>query len=160
MSAYSFITHWHLRCPLETVWEAIFHSERWPSWWNGLQSVIELEPGDRNRVGCVRRFAWKGRLPYTLVVDMQVTRVEPPVALESLATGELEGTGRWCLSRDDEETTVRYEWNVRTTKRWMNLLAPLARPLFALNHDVVMRSGAQGLKRLLEEQPPLRCGSG
>ena len=121
--------------------------------------MVELEPGDLNRVGCVRRFTWKGWLPYTLVVDMRVTRVEPPVVLESLASGELEGTGRWRLSRDGEDTAVRYEWDVRTTKRWMNLLAPLARPLFALNHDVVMRGGSQGLKRLLE-QPPLRCGSG
>ena len=154
MSTYSFITHWHLRCPIETVWEAIFHSERWPSWWNGLERVVELEPGDHNRVGALRRFTWKGSLPYRLVVDMRVTRVEPPRALESLASGDLEGSGVWQLSGDDEGTAVRYDWNVRTTKRWMNLLAPLARPLFALNHDVVMRSGARGLKRLLEEQPP------
>ena len=31
----------------------------------------------------------------------------------------------------------------------MNLLAPLARPIFAWNHDFVMRNGADGLSRLL-----------
>jgi hypothetical protein len=31
----------------------------------------------------------------------------------------------------------------------MNLLAPLARPVFAWNHDVVMRWGGEGLARLL-----------
>jgi hypothetical protein len=31
----------------------------------------------------------------------------------------------------------------------MNLLAPLARPVFAWNHDVVMRWGAEGLAKLL-----------
>ena len=31
----------------------------------------------------------------------------------------------------------------------MNLLAPLARPIFEWNHDVVMRRGAEGLARLL-----------
>lgn len=31
----------------------------------------------------------------------------------------------------------------------MNLLAPVARPLFAWNHDVVMTWGGEGLARLL-----------
>jgi hypothetical protein len=31
----------------------------------------------------------------------------------------------------------------------MNGLAPIARPLFAWNHDVAMRRGAMGLSRLL-----------
>ena len=34
----------------------------------------------------------------------------------------------------------------------MNRLAPVARPLFAWNHDVVMRRGAEGLARLLGAQ--------
>jgi hypothetical protein len=38
---------------------------------------------------------------------------------------------------------------VKTTEWWMNLLAPIARPLFAWNHDVVMRQGGEGLARLL-----------
>jgi hypothetical protein len=31
----------------------------------------------------------------------------------------------------------------------MNLLAPIARPLFAWNHDVIMRQGEEGLSRYL-----------
>jgi hypothetical protein len=31
----------------------------------------------------------------------------------------------------------------------MNRLAPVARPLFAWNHDIVMRQGAEGLSQLL-----------
>ena len=31
----------------------------------------------------------------------------------------------------------------------MNLLAPLARPVFAVNHDWVMRNGGDGLAELL-----------
>ena len=152
MAAYSFVTQWEIRAPIETVWEELFHSERWPRWWKGLEQVVELEPGDSQRIGCVRRFTWRGRLPYTLIVDMRITRVEPPVALESLASGELEGRGLWRLSRSHHGTRVRYDWEVRTTKRWMNWLAPAARPLFAWNHDVVMRWGGWGLSRLLESQ--------
>jgi hypothetical protein len=63
--------------------------------------------------------------------------------------GELEGTGRWRLFEQDGVTAVLYEWNVRTTRRWMNLLAPVARPVFEYNHDVVMRWGGEGLARRL-----------
>ena len=38
-----------------------------------------------------------------------------------------------------------YEWRVHTTKPWMNLLAPVAKPIFAWNHDWVMRNGGTGL---------------
>ena len=147
---YRFVTRWPIHAPIEAVWDALDHSERWPQWWRGLERVEEREPGNAQQVGCVRRFTWKGRLPYALVVDMRVTRVERPCLLESVASGELEGLGRWSLSEENGSTVARYDWNVRTAKRWMNRLAPLARPLFAWNHDVIMRWGEQGLKALLE----------
>ena len=72
--------------------------------------------------------------------------VERPRTLAGDATGELEGTGVWTLTEEANGVTVaRYDWNVRTTRRWMNLLAPLARPIFKANHDLVMRAGAKGL---------------
>ena len=65
------------------------------------------------------------------------------------ATGALAGQGHWRLFEQDGVTAVTYEWNVRTTETWMNLLAPVARPVFAYNHDVVMRWGGEGLARRL-----------
>jgi hypothetical protein len=61
----------------------------------------------------------------------------------------LEGTGRWRLFAQDGVTAVLYEWNVGTSKRWMNLIAPIARRAFEWNHDWVMRNGGEGLARLL-----------
>ena len=58
------------------------------------------------------------------------------------ASGELEGTGRWRLY-EGQGTAAVYEWNVRTTRRWMNVLGPVARP------DLVMRQGATGIARRL-----------
>ena len=149
MASYAFATSWSFPAPIEKVWEAIFSSARWPEWWKGLERVVEIEPGDAERVGCVRRFTWKGPLPYRLIVDLRVIRVERPTAIESLASGELEGRGTWSLSQDAQGTRVRYDWNVCTTKRWMNLAAPFARPLFAWNHDLIMRNGEMGLRRWL-----------
>ena len=149
-SEYSFVTRWSFQAPADAVWNAIYHAERWPQWWKGVEQVLELEPATgENGVGVLRQFTWKSRLPYRLTFQMRVTRVEPLVLMESSAAGELEGTGRWSFSADGAVTAVCYDWNVRTTKRWMNLLAPLARPLFKWNHDVVMKQGEEGLRRLL-----------
>ena len=68
--------------------------------------------------------------------------------LEDHAEGELIGGGRWRLF-EGQGTACVYEWNVHTARGWMNRLAPVARPLFAWNHDIVMRQGAQGLSQLL-----------
>lgn len=148
---YSFVTHWEIRVPRQRVWDAIYHSERWPTWWKGMERVEEVRAASRpNGVGSVRRFTWKSRLPYRLTFDMTVTRVDPLEIIESIAAGELEGTGRWTLTPVGLGTVARYDWNVRTTKPWMNLLAPVAGSLFCWNHDVVMRWGLQGISRLLD----------
>jgi hypothetical protein len=72
-----------------------------------------------------------------------------PARLGGVASGELAGTGRWRLYEEAGTTAVLYEWDVRTTRAWMNLLAPLARPIFAWNHNWVMGNGGEGLARLL-----------
>jgi hypothetical protein len=98
-----------------------------------VTGVDELEPGAADGVGQRLRLLFRTRLPYTLGFDVQVTRVEPPFRLEALAAGELDGTGRWTLTSADGGTLVRYDWDVRTTRRWMNLLAPATRPVFRWN---------------------------
>jgi uncharacterized protein YndB with AHSA1/START domain len=155
MAAYHFVSTWQIQAPIERVWEEIYHAERWPAWWKYVTGVDELEPGDADGVGKRLRLLFRTRLPYTLGFDVQVTRVQPPSRLEARATGELDGTGRWTLTSADGGTLVRYDWDVRTTRRWMNLLAPAARPVFRWNHDELMREGGEGLARRLGVAPVL-----
>lgn len=149
MAEYHFVSIWQISAPIERVWEEVYHTERWPSWWKYVVGVDELEPGAADGVGKRLRLLFRTRLPYTLGFDVRVTSVQPPSELEAEATGELEGTGRWTLTSADGGTLVRYTWDIRTTRRWMNLLAPVARPVFSWNHDELMREGGQGLARRL-----------
>jgi uncharacterized protein YndB with AHSA1/START domain len=149
MSEYSFLTTWCLEAPRERVWDAIWESEKWPQWWRGVTAARRLADGDETGVGQVGRYSWRSKLPYDLDFTMTTTRVERPHLLEGEASGELAGLGRWRLFDHDGVTAVLYEWNVHTTRAWMNLLAPIARPIFAVNHDYVMRNGGAGLSRLL-----------
>ena len=152
MPSYSFLSTWCLEAPREPVWKAIWESERWPEWWRGVVAAQKLAEGDASGLGQVGRYTWRSRLPYDLDFQMTTTRVEEPYLLEGEAEGELAGVGRWRLFEQDGDshvTAVVYQWNVSTTKPWMNLLAPIARPVFEWNHDWVMRNGGEGMARLL-----------
>ncbi len=152
MPDYEFLTTWCLEAPRERVWDAIWDSERWPQWWRGVVAARTISQGDQGGVGQVGRYTWRSRLPYDLEFEMATTKVARPSLLEGEASGELAGIGRWRLFEQDGEvpvTAVIYEWSVSTTKPWMNLLAPIARPVFAWNHDWVMRNGGDGLAALL-----------
>jgi hypothetical protein len=149
MAKYRFVTIWHVAAPIESVWNEIYYSEFWPIWWKGVESVVELKPGYKDGIGSVRRYTWKSLLPYKLTFDMRTVRVEPLSMIESVATGDLEGKGLWQFSVDRTGTVARYDWEVETTKLWMNILSPLVRPLFKWNHDVVMEWGAEGLRKRL-----------
>jgi len=152
MADYSFLTGWLLESPREPVWEAIYDQERWPEWWRGVEEVEEVRPapGDGDGgVGSVSRMVWKSLLPYRVEFEVTTKRIERPHLMEGDAVGELAGTGRWRLFERDGVTAVLYEWNVATTRAWMNALAPLARPVFEWNHDWVMARGGEGIARLL-----------
>jgi hypothetical protein len=149
MAEYRFLTTWLLNAPCEPVWETIHDQKGWPSWWRGVEEVVELDPGDEDGVGSRARMTWRSFLPYNLVFETRTTRIERPYLMEGEVDGELAGVGRWRLFEREDITAVVYEWNVRTTRLWMNLLAPIGRPFFAWNHNWVMARGGEGLARKL-----------
>jgi hypothetical protein len=80
---------------------------------------------------------------------MKLTEKEPLKRLKGIASGELEGTGEWHFSEDNGIIHIQYNWNIVTTKKWMNTFAFLLRPVFTLNHDIVMHWGGNGLAKKL-----------
>lgn len=152
MPAYEFKTIWRIDAPADRVWDAIYHSEKWPEWWRGVEEVTELKKGDDLGVGSIRRYIWKSLLPYRLKFDVETVRVEPMKVIEGIAHGELRGRGIWQITTEGGLTVARYDWQVDTAKQWMNALSPIARPLFKWNHDIVMGWGAEGLRKLLDAE--------
>ena len=148
MASYAFLTTWHLDAPIDRVYEVLKESGDYPRWWKGVERVEMLEHGDEQGVGQIDRHAWRSVLPYALAFDARVTRVEPSRLIEARITGELEGVGAWRLF-EGEGTAVVFDWRVRTTRAWMNMLGPIARPAFVWNHDRVMAAGGDGLAREL-----------
>jgi hypothetical protein len=149
MAEYRFLTTWLLESEREPVWDAIHDQKSWPSWWRGVEEVIEFDGGDAEGLGARSQMTWRSFLPYNLVFATHTTRVERPHLIEGQVDGELAGTGTWRLYEQDGATAAIYEWNVRTTRSWMNLLAPIGRPIFAWNHNWVMARGGEGIASLL-----------
>lgn len=149
MTEYRLLTIWRIQAPLEEVYAAIHNSLHWPEWWPGARKVEQAAKGDANGVNSVRRYSWQGKFPYKVEFEVRATRIERLVAIEGQARGDLEGVGRWHFSRQGPISVVYYEWHVRSTRWWMNLIAPLARSMFIGNHARVMNQGGEGLARLL-----------
>jgi len=146
------VTDWHFDAPIERVWALIENVEDWPSWWRAVRKVEMLTAGDADGIGTVRRLSWATALPYTIAFDVKLVRIEPGRLSEGRASGDLDGTGIWTLREEAGGTHVRYDWRVDVAKPWMRLFAPLLRPVFAWNHNVVMRWGEEGARRLLAER--------
>ncbi|MFN8309928.1 MAG: SRPBCC family protein [Chitinophagales bacterium] len=152
MANYHFKTIWKLRAPIEKVYAAIYDAEEYPQWWKGQLKVERLSDGFSNGVGTTIRFTTRSQLPYRLTFTTQATRIEPLKRIDGKASGELEGTGTWLFKYEEGVTTVTYIWKVRTTTFFMNFLAPVLRPVYVWNHDVIMRWGGEGLARKLQAE--------
>ncbi len=150
MTEYRLVTCWHIAAPLPPVFDAVLDSLHWPEWWPGAHAVTELAAGDQDGIGSLRRYCWKSRLPYSLCFEARTTCVLAQRELAAQIDGDLRGYGRWLFSHRNGVTAVRHEWNVCTTRCWMNLATPFARPLFKANHHALMRQGAEGLARRVD----------
>lgn len=137
MARYRLVTTWLLDADRESVFAVVRDFERWPEWWQGVERVT-LDGDEMEQV-------WRSRLPYAVAFRARVEAIEPPERIDGLVDGALRGHGRCRLDEVPQGTRVRFELEVETTEAWMNLVAPLARPVFVWNHDALMRRGGEGI---------------
>lgn len=146
---YRFETTWRLPVSQEDAWALLVDGEGWPRWWPSVRQVERLSGGSPDGLGRRFRFHFSTRLPYTLTFEAELVEVVEPTRLVAVATGELAGTWTCDLAQAGDNVLVRHIWAVSTTRRWMNALAPLARPVFSWNHASLMRDGGHGFARHL-----------
>ena len=158
-SHYAFVTHWRFEAPVGDVWDELSTPEEWPRWWKGVLAVDPIEPADAAGLNAYYGFVMKSALPYRRAFNIRTTRRERPNTIEARSDGDLVGVGLWTLSPTTTGTAVRYDWHVEASKAWMPTLAPIARPIFGWNHNVIMKWGQEGLARRLgsrsrRDRPP------
>ncbi len=143
------VSEWTLAAPPSRVWAEISAPDQWPQWWRAVKRVEIVKAGNAKGIGAIRRFSWSTALPYTVNFEMEATRIEPEHTLEGRASGELNGVGCWTITPSGAGTHVRYDWHVELSLAWQRALAPVLRPVFAWNHNVVMGWGEEDLRKRL-----------
>lgn len=145
-SKYHFITWIELGATSQQIWDTLAKSEDWVSWWRWLEHAEVLDPGNANGVGHRVRHRVTSPLRYRLTYVGSVTVAEEALMSRFEAVGDLEGVGQFALEpAGSESTLITFHWLVETPKPWMNLLAPLARPLFVWSHHRLMYDFARDL---------------
>lgn len=144
MAAYSFVTHWRFDAPIAAVWHELDDAASYPQWWPSIVAYQDLTPAIHG-LGARAERVVRGRLPYDLRYTTTVTCYDPPREIAYDSIGDLKGSGRFVLHEEHDQTQVVFYWNVSTAGFWLNLLAPLLKPLFAWNHNWVMAQGERGL---------------
>ena len=158
---YDLRSRWHLAASKEEVWAIIADvNMSWPNWWPNCSfagSLERAEPASSSHEDILKattaHLNFKASLGYTLTITIHPTAVVSPNEIDFDAGGHLVGTGRATLTPEAREATrMDVEWKVRPTQRWMNLLSPIAAPVFRAAHAHMMRQGEKGLAKALEKQ--------
>ncbi|SEO39292.1 SRPBCC family protein [Actinacidiphila rubida] len=148
-SHYRFRSTWQLRAEPDAVYRVLERPDTYPEWWPQVREVRQTG----ETTGVLR---FRSVLPYDLTVNARSTRRDPrDGVLEVALTGDLEGWVRWTVSpgAGDRGTRLLFEQEVVVRKTLMRVLALPCRPLFRVNHLLMMRAGRVGLLARLAAGP-------
>ncbi|MDQ4148819.1 MAG: polyketide cyclase [Actinomycetota bacterium] len=130
----------------DKVFSTLRRLETYPFWW---PEVKELSLKD----DVTAEVRIRAALPYSLRISMSQAFVDEKAGvLIARLQGDLEGCSSWRIEGGGDKTRCLFEEDVVVNKRLMKILAPIARPLFKLNHGLMMLRGRRGLRRYLKEQ--------
>jgi hypothetical protein len=149
MAYYKFQSEWALTAAVDRVFELASHPEGYSGWWPAVKESQLLQEGNAEGVGARAAYTLRSPLLYSMRFVTTTVEAQRPSRIHTLERGDLVGTGTYILEGDEHRTHVRFVWSVSTTKTWMNLFAPLARPVFVLAHQRVMQAGAVAMARHL-----------
>ena len=141
---YRFRSMWVLPAPPAAVYAALERVEDYPRWW---RQVREVERAD-DATGVIRV---RSLLPYDITFTVREVRRDAAAGvLEAAISGDLVGWARWTVTARGTGTLARYEQVVDVNKPLLRRLAVPGRPVFRLNHRLMMRAGRRGLAGRLQ----------
>jgi len=143
MNEYRFESVWQVPCSRVKVFAVLRDLSIYPQWWSEVRRVSGA--GDSAVKVTIR-----ATLPYSLTFEMQQKVVdEESGVLEAAMNGDLQGTSRWKIVERGGMCFLTFQEEVRMNKPLLRWLAPIARPVFRVNHSLMMKHGQQGLRRYL-----------
>ncbi|AWW40555.1 polyketide cyclase [Streptomyces sp. AS58] len=140
---YRFRTLWSLPAPPATVYQVLERPEDYPRWWPQVREVHRVD----DTTGLIRI---RSLLPYDMTFTVREASRDPAAGvLEVRMSGDIEGRARWTVAPAERGCRVRYDQVVDVRKPLLRRFAVPGRPVFRLNHRLMMRSGRRGLRAYL-----------
>lgn len=137
---YLFVTTWRIKAPVSEVWKALVQLEDWPTWWRALRHVSVLQSNGQAVYQLI-----VGYLIYFLNFQLVFVTVTDPYKAVLHSSGDIEGNGTFDVSSYGNETTIVFEWHIRTTKPWASFVSRFCRSFFTCSHAIAMKWFAQGM---------------
>ncbi|MGW1539678.1 SRPBCC family protein [Streptomyces sp. NPDC002309] len=145
---YRFRSLWHLPAPPAVVYGVLERPEEYPRWW---PQVREAERTD-DATGVIRI---RSLLPYDMTFTAREVRRDPGAGvLEIAMSGDVEGWARWTVTPAGAGCLARYDQVVHVNTPLLRRLAVPGRPVFRVNHWLMMRAGRRGLRAYLGRDSP------
>lgn len=145
MSArYRFLTEFELSSSPAAIETTLRDVDNWSTWWSWARRIESLT-SEHGVVGARYRNRISTPLLYGFTYDTELVEVTDDL-IRLNVSGDLEGTGLFHFrATASGGSFLSFDWSVDTRKRWMNLLAPVARPVFIWNHHRLMADFGEGL---------------
>lgn len=141
---YRFRSLWALPAPPAAVYAALENAEDYPRWWRQVREVTRTDAV----TGVIRI---RSLLPYDITFTAREVRRDPAAGvLEIRMTGDIDGWARWTLIAGGPGTLARYEQVVDVNKPLLRRFAVPGRPVFRVNHRLMMRAGRRALAARLQ----------
>lgn len=140
---YEFSCTWAVPAPLDVLYSTLERLDLYPQWWRQVK-VAERIDDDTCRV------VVQSRLPFSIRITAHRSRADADAGvLEARLSGDLVGFSRWVLTpAPDGGTLLAFSEEVEAARPLLRRLA-FARPLFEINHRMMMRAGERGLRKQL-----------
>ncbi|MFH0177855.1 SRPBCC family protein [Streptomyces cacaoi] len=141
---YRFRSLWALPAPPARVYDALERAEDYPRWWRQVREVNRVD----SATAVIRV---RSLLPYDLTFTAREVRRDAAAGvLEIAMAGDIDGWARWTVTADGSGALARYDQVVQVDKPLLRRFAVPGRPVFRLNHRLMMRAGRRGLAAYLQ----------
>jgi hypothetical protein len=152
-SDYHFVTEWRVTATIDEVKNILGDGPSLPRWWPSVYLAVDVvDEGGPGGAGAIIKLHTKGWLPYSLRWTLHITEPITDTGFALMASGDLEGRGRWTFVPDGPDVIITYDWRVHATKPLLRRLGWLLKPAFSANHTWAMRRGQESLELELRRQ--------
>jgi carbon monoxide dehydrogenase subunit G len=140
---YRFDSTWTVAAPPAEVFAAVVDLGAYPKWWPEVRAVRQIDDDEAE-------LEVRAALPYRLRLRMRrAVQDEAAGKVQVEISGDLAGVLRGDLHAVPGGTRLRIRQDVALRKPLLVWFERVARPVYRINHTVMMRRGLRGLNQHL-----------